>query len=53
MSGLAHNQTAATYAYDANRRLSSITDPRGAQTQFGYNRRGQVTSLTDPKTNVT
>jgi YD repeat-containing protein len=42
-----------TYAYDANRRLTSVTDPRGDQTQFGYNRRGQVTSLTDPRTNVT
>jgi RHS repeat-associated protein len=42
-----------SYAYDANRRLTSVTDPRGDQTQFGYNRRGQVTSLTDPRTNVT
>ncbi|MBN9090210.1 MAG: hypothetical protein J0J01_25140, partial [Reyranella sp.] len=42
-----------TYAYDANRRLTSVTDPRAAQTQYGYNRNGQISSLTDPKTNVT
>ncbi len=41
------------YAYDANRRLTSVTDAQGQQTQYGYNKRGQVTSLTDPKTNVT
>jgi len=42
-----------TYAYDADRRLSSVTDPQGAQTQYGYNHDGQISSLTDPKTNVT
>ncbi|MBS0522228.1 MAG: hypothetical protein JSS04_01230, partial [Proteobacteria bacterium] len=42
-----------TYAYDANRRLTSVTDPAGKQTQYGYNQRGQITSLTDPQTNVT
>jgi YD repeat-containing protein len=42
-----------TYAHDANRRLTSVTDPAGAQTQFGYNNAGKLTSLTDPKSNVT
>jgi YD repeat-containing protein len=26
-----------TYAYDANRRLTAVTDPAAKQTQFGYN----------------
>ena len=42
-----------TYAHDANRRLTSVTDPIGAQTQFGYNNDGKFTGLTDACTNVT
>jgi YD repeat-containing protein len=42
-----------TYIYDANRRLTSVTDPAGEQTQFGYNHAGKLTSLTDPKSYTT
>jgi len=30
-----------------------VTDPQSQQTQYGYNRTGQLTSLIDPQTNVT
>ena len=42
-----------TYTYDANRRLTSIIDPIGDQTRFGYAPNNEMTSLTDSKTNVT
>jgi RHS repeat-associated protein len=42
-----------TYAHDANRRLTSISDPLGKQTLFGYRPSSELTSLTDPKGNVT
>ncbi len=42
-----------TYAHDADRRLTAITDPLGNQTLFAYNGIGELTSLTDPKSNVT
>ena len=42
-----------TYAHDANRRLTAVTDPLGQKIAFGYNRVAQLTSLTDPKNNVT
>lgn len=41
------------YAHDANRRLTSITDPASNQTLFGYTPSGQLSSLTDPKSNIT
>jgi RHS repeat-associated protein len=41
------------YTHDANRRLTAIIDPLGQETLLGYNRTGQVTSLTDAKGYVT
>lgn len=42
-----------SYTYDANRRRAKTVDPLGNQTLFGYDGLDQLTSLTDPKTNVT
>jgi len=42
-----------TYAHDANRRLTAITDPLGQQTLYGYDNDGRLTSFTDPNTNKT
>lgn len=41
------------YEHDANRCLTKIIDPMGHQTLLGYNERGQLVALTDPKSNVT
>lgn len=41
------------YGYDANRRLTSVTDPAGKMTQYAYNGEGQVIIQTDPNTHVT
>lgn len=41
------------YGYDANGRITSITDPAGKQTFLGYNNIGSLTSLTDPNGNLT
>lgn len=42
-----------TYTYDADRRLTAVTDPLGNKVQLGYNGVGELTSLSDPKTNTT
>ncbi len=42
-----------SYAHDANRRLTQITDPVGNQTLLGYNHNALLTNLTDPKSNTT
>ena len=42
-----------TYAYDADRRLTTTTDPVGNQSLFAYNPIDEVTSRTDPNSNVT
>ena len=39
--------------YDANRRMDSITDPLNRTTQFGWCRCGSLTTITDPKNQVT
>lgn len=41
------------YAHDANQRLTSITDPAGQMTSFGYSPNSDLTGLTDPKGNLT
>ncbi|KQV29314.1 peptidase C39 [Rhizobium sp. Root1203] len=41
------------YDHDANRRLTKITDPMRHETLLGYNEIGELTSLADPKGNVT
>jgi RHS repeat-associated protein len=41
------------FAHNANRRLTSITDPAGNHTLFGYTPSGRLSSLTDPKSNLT
>jgi RHS repeat-associated protein len=38
-----------TYQYDANNRLTKVTDVRGNITAYGYNPQGQLTSVTDPE----
>jgi YD repeat-containing protein len=40
-------------AYDADRRLTSITDPLANETQYAYYENGSLRSLTDPNGNVT
>ena len=42
-----------SYTHDSNRRLTSITDPLGKQTFFGYRPSNELTSLTHPKGNIT
>jgi YD repeat-containing protein len=42
-----------TFSYDANRRLTATTNPAGQQIVLAYNHTGQVTTLTDSKSNVT
>ncbi|TGQ51032.1 peptidase C39 [Mesorhizobium sp. M1C.F.Ca.ET.193.01.1.1] len=42
-----------SYQYDANRRLTNVTDPLNGQTLLGYDGMGHLSSLTDPKTNIT
>ncbi|RWA64665.1 RHS repeat-associated core domain-containing protein [Mesorhizobium sp.] len=42
-----------SYAYDANRRLTKVTDPLDGQTLLGYDGLDQLASLTDPKSNTT
>ena len=42
-----------TYVHDADRRLTSVTDPLGQETLYGYNPDGELTSLTDPRGNET
>ena len=41
------------FAYDAERRLTSVTDPLSNVTQYGYDFNGNRTSVTDPKGKVT
>jgi RHS repeat-associated protein len=40
----------ATYAYDAENRLTSLVDPRGARTGLGYDALGHRVLLDDPHT---
>jgi YD repeat-containing protein len=42
-----------TYTFDAERRLTAITDPSEHQVLLGYDEAGNVTSLTDANSNVT
>ncbi|HEX6290918.1 MAG TPA: SMP-30/gluconolactonase/LRE family protein [Herpetosiphonaceae bacterium] len=37
-----------TYAYDANSRVTSVTDPRGTVTRYAYDAFDRQTSVTDP-----
>ncbi len=41
------------YAFDANRRLASVTDPNGNQTLFEYAAAGELTRVIDPAGLVT
>ena len=42
-----------TYGYDAERRLTKVTDPASNVTQYAYYEDGTLESITDPNGNVT
>ena len=41
------------YGYDADRHMTSLTDPKQQMTQYGWCSCGSLTSITDPKLNTT
>ncbi|SEG15179.1 YD repeat-containing protein, partial [Nitrosospira multiformis ATCC 25196] len=44
---------ATSYSYDANRRMTSMTDPAGQTTSYSYYRNGVLRSITDGNGNMT
>ena len=53
VQGVGADRAEVNFAYDAEDRLRSVTDPNGLQTQYGYNGLGDLITLDSPDTGLT
>ena len=52
LTGITLGTATTGIAYDANGRVTSLTDPAGRAWQFTYDTNGNLTAITDPQGNV-